>query len=278
MGYLVAYILGLLTAIKNPPSQKTKNSVSPTAKSEKENHSRDILLDLHPQIPPAPTNAEYTCKCCHHKAPRWKVILDWLTFLAALGAVAAAIWYACITRHMWEEMQAQTESQSRPWVGLIGIPEIVGAEGIHQQGYAPGPVIRNVDSMQIFIRLQNFGPSPAIQVFPRFKSVWVISPKPRHQDEPDLCNPPTQGYFIDSVDGIFPGREGILEKEINVGFDPVPADDVREPNYLFGCITYRRSGSSKTYWTWVIYALNREQVRSAHRKILSVVPVDVEAE
>lgn len=98
-------ILGLWTwsKLKTPPQQSI-NSISPTANTGDKNEGRNSLSALQPQIPPAPTDPENTCKCCQHKTPWWKKMIEIGTLLVAIGAFAAAVVYACITYRMWQAM------------------------------------------------------------------------------------------------------------------------------------------------------------------------------
>jgi hypothetical protein len=126
MGYLIAYLFGFVTALK--PTQGPINSVYRGSGSDRRNEGAADSSALAPQIPPAEGDAEGTCRCCHHKTPWWKVMLDTLTFLAAAGAAVAAIYYAVVTRGMWKQMQTQTktaqqqlESSDRAWIKLVAI-------------------------------------------------------------------------------------------------------------------------------------------------------------
>jgi hypothetical protein len=46
--------------------------------------------------------------CCHHKSPWWRILLEWLTFAAAIAAAIAATIYAGISDRIRQEMQVQT--------------------------------------------------------------------------------------------------------------------------------------------------------------------------
>ncbi len=173
MDLLIAYILGLLTAIQKP-SKKSEGGVSPTTKPEQENDGRNVLSSSHPQVVPTPQTTRQSCECCHHKTPRWKVVLDWLTFLAAVGAVAAAIWYACITRKMWSEVRSQSrtaqqqlELSQRPWIKITDIrtsgdSPIFGALSFQAVGPYPSmPDVHEQITLQTSISIQNVGHSVA---------------------------------------------------------------------------------------------------------------------
>ena len=177
------------------------------------------------------------------------------------------------------------EAQTRPWVGVVGIPEIESeSESVAHIQYANDSTVKNVDYIQLSIKLQNFGQSPAVQLAYRFKTFWVIAPKIDYRETSGLCDPPVKDQvFTTPVDSIFPGSDAALQKKnIIVASDPVPVTDVREPNYLFGCVTYRRSGFPRIYWTYVVYSLDREQRPSSdtdpHRRIISVKTIETESQ
>jgi hypothetical protein len=114
------------------PENDAAYSRAPNSQPNEQNKRRaDNLTPLAPKIPPTPPDTENACKCCHHKTPRWKVVLEVGMLLATAGAVIAAAIYASITHRMWTEMQQQTCIQrnaamnaERAWVGLDGSPRV----------------------------------------------------------------------------------------------------------------------------------------------------------
>jgi hypothetical protein len=106
MGYLIAYLLGIVSALK--PSKKSVNSIPPNAEPADENQCRKPLVFFRTKIPPSPQSSAQSGQCCYHKTPWWKAVLETLTFVAAVGAAVATGIYAHITSQMWGEMQQQT--------------------------------------------------------------------------------------------------------------------------------------------------------------------------
>jgi hypothetical protein len=109
------------------------NSIDPKASSDKENKSSSDLPSLSPEIPPSPPTAENPYKCRHHKTPWWKIVLDFGTFFAVLGAFVAAAIYACIAARQltamnktYDEIQKQTAFQRQQMVGIQGAVVEVG--------------------------------------------------------------------------------------------------------------------------------------------------------
>jgi hypothetical protein len=91
------------------------NSIDPKASSDKENKSSSDLPSLSPEIPPSPPTAENPYKCRHHKTPKWKIVLDFGTFFAVLGAFVAAAIYACIAARQLTAMnKTYDEIQKQP--------------------------------------------------------------------------------------------------------------------------------------------------------------------
>ena len=85
------------------PIQHSKNSISPQAQPKKENKSTTQLSPPPPQVPPANGSQSNSCKCCHHKTPWWKTLLEVATFLAVAG-------YAIVTGYMLSQMKTQTKT------------------------------------------------------------------------------------------------------------------------------------------------------------------------
>ena len=106
------------------PTEKSVNNRASQATPHKENESGRDLPSLSTQIPPSPPATEKPCKCCHHKTPGWKVVLDIGMLVATSGAFAAAAYYAHIAAGQltamgktYEEIQKQTTFQRHQTVG-----------------------------------------------------------------------------------------------------------------------------------------------------------------
>ena len=250
MGYLVAYILGFLTAIKKP-SKDSEGAVSPADKPNNKYSSRKLLSE----IPAAPASAEYSCQRCHHKSPRWKVVLDWLTFFAALGTVAAATWYACITRDMWTEVRKQSEIASRqleqtqrPWI-VIDEAKIADNDGLIIGQSAILTTVR--------IGVKNIGHSPAtnFEIFPMLHCCGGLGS--------DTVKGSCEGNG-NSLEGagetIFQERQGLpigypvsLSKADVIAYWKLPPG--QRTLSIVGCAIYRSPNSEGFYYTGFSYDL-----------------------
>jgi len=148
-----------LSKLKTPP-QQSMNSISPNTEASDENDSGRDLQPLSAQLPPSAPAKDNSYRCCHHKTPLLKIVLDVGTFLMAVRAVIAASIYAGISYKMWGEMQQQTCIQKdaamnaeRAWVGLVGNPQ-VEVSSLKEKRF----------TAQITFALKNFGKGPAFNV------------------------------------------------------------------------------------------------------------------
>ena len=255
MNLLIAYLLGIFTALFNKPRQKLINSVAPEQESsDKGKHNPDVLSFIPSQLPPAPSNAENICKCCHHKMPWWKITLDVVTVLAALGAFISAAVYASITRNMWKEMQGQTRLQrqigintERAWVGL-DVPITLDAIDI-------SPTAIRIDG---HYTVKNFGHGPALKVTQVGDFVDLDAPEQAQKREADfycasalkfttgtvpvggeLKQPPPFGFSL------FPGQEH--PELIQVRGKELPKKTARFLRFI-GCVAYLDQFKG-THWT-----------------------------
>jgi hypothetical protein len=189
-----------------------------------------------------------------HNSNRWAA---WLTAIFTLGAVVAASVYACITRNMWKEMQAQTITQQqqleitqRPWIMIekVWIPA--------DQSLIIG---KNLIMTSPSVLVKNVGHTPAENVNVR---VWMqLAENAPSEDE---VNTACQNAIGDSNLGmgetIFPEREGSP-----VGYPTsLPKEDVKRywetPDKhtivfpIIGCVAYRSNIFPKeTYYTGFLY-------------------------
>jgi hypothetical protein len=155
-GLISGFLLSLFTSKFKTPPQKSVDRISPKDQTNTESEETQPLPYLPSQIPPAPSNSENSCHCCHHKTPRWKIVLDVLTLLVTAGAFVAAAIYAGISYEMWKEMQTQTINSERAWVGL-DVPITIDAIA--------------EDPTKIMIKghytVKNFGHGPALKEIQR---------------------------------------------------------------------------------------------------------------
>ncbi len=154
-------LFGLFLSRLETPQRQPVDSLSPKVEPQNKNDSEQIRSSLLSESPPSPQTAEQTCKCCHHKTPKWKIFVDWTMLLATTGAFIAAAIYAGLSRHMWHEMQNQTCVQreatinaERAWIGLEEPPQ-VEVSSLKQKTY----------TAQIHMNIKNFGKGPALNVF-----------------------------------------------------------------------------------------------------------------
>jgi hypothetical protein len=242
MELLIAYILGLLTAIQKP-SKDSKSSITPNTKTKYENDGREVLPALQAQIPPTPQTTEQSCKCCHHKTPRWKILLDWLTFIAALAAAAAATWYACITNGQWQTAKDSLEAQTRPWIEIVQPPELQVVEenrldnGSWEKAKVTG----------ITVQFRNDGHSTAILGTPQFSLTDIHFRLNRQALEGDGACKQGLKDVADNLRGIttavFPGAETPPQK-YDVGPSAIIGD-------MVGCVVYRNGATIyRTQYVW----------------------------
>lgn len=222
MGYFVAYLLGIITS----------------------------------QVPQPVKVSDTTCKCCHHKTPWWKVLLDWLTFFAAISAAGAATWYACITRNMWGEMKTsnylaktQWEAEHRPWIGLTDIT----LSSVRFDSKSPSSISTHLEGT---MRLENFGNYPGFganteleQVFPLPQDQWAKSPLGKPPKVMFTC--PDQEKFIQGGEVVFPSRSFLspFQNDMNWGWK---GRNVEVPHvWLLMCISYSDGRHQEPHHTWI---------------------------
>ena len=100
-------------------------------------------------------------RCCD-QSPWWKILLEWLTFAAAIAAAIAGTVYAGISDRIRQEMQVQTciqrqlaTASERAWVALDGPPQLSGVTTMSSARF----------NAYVEIALRNFGKGPALNVF-----------------------------------------------------------------------------------------------------------------
>lgn len=250
MGLLIAYLLGVISV------------ALPIKKSD----------GVDPERQPA-------CKCCHHKAPWWKVLLDVLTFLAATSAAGAAIYYAVVTKGMWKEMQTQTktaqrqlEATERPWIQVTlsfdqpPHPASVGyaAPGLTFLGNGDG-------TMNMFVTVKNIGHSvasismPRVQMYTPKLDVFLTEPFEKQRSWCDQVR--GEPVNIETGRSLLPEesqtlnttvmlKNGDIEEQI-ASLKTKSAFAVNQPltGVVYGCLNYRFSFSNETHQTWFLYWL-----------------------
>jgi hypothetical protein len=165
MGLLIAYLLGIITGIKNPPQQSVR-SVGPDREVSNETTGADTFAPLSSRVPPSKKSDEETCRCCYHKTPRWKLLLDVGTFLALLAYAGTTLFIFCQMRQqtgIFQKTVNDTDANfmldQRPWVGVIKIDVTV-----------PAPSLPYL----IQIAVSNSGKTPALRV----RTAWEIECEP----------------------------------------------------------------------------------------------------
>ena len=111
--YFLLSALGVLWLLSQSrtPKKKPKDSIAPNTESAEQDNGREAFSFPGAQSSPPPPATVKTCKCCHHKIPRWEIVLKWLTLAATIGAFAAAAFYAYVAN-------TQLEANERPRVTL----------------------------------------------------------------------------------------------------------------------------------------------------------------
>lgn len=115
-----------------------------------------------PDVGTAPSIEPNPYKSCPCRPPWWKILLEWLTFTAAVAAAIAAGIYAGVSHRMRKEMEIQTciqrqlaTASERAWLALSGPPQISGVTPLSNPRF----------NAYVRIGLQNVGKGPALNAF-----------------------------------------------------------------------------------------------------------------
>jgi len=96
------FLVGRSFSKLRTPDNNAAYSIAPKSQPDEQNNRFDRLMTpVAPKISPTPPDTENACKCCHHKTPLWKIVLDVGMLLATPGAFIAAAIYASISYRMW---------------------------------------------------------------------------------------------------------------------------------------------------------------------------------
>lgn len=231
------------------PDKEPVDRIDPKTDTEEENNARNQFCSLTSQIPPSTANSENACKGCHHKTPRWKIVLDVGMLLATAGAFAAAGYYAHVSKKMWTEMQKQTgidrdqlEATTRPWVKINTIELRKGAGPIKTLMFHFPPTGTETGPMlQTHVTFANVGHSVAqgVEAEAELFSGEFMSDKWH-----DVVTK-EQGRFCDSVIDRTPSSAATIvfpsdPSEVFMGVGGLPLKkDSRNATALIICINYQ---------------------------------------
>jgi hypothetical protein len=220
------------------PKRGTDNKEASTAKGP-------LVIANVASSPPAQSQS---AKGQHPHAPWWRTT-------AEIIGIAAVVWYAFLTNHMWKEMREQTRIQTaaqRPWLGMFGQVSLT-APPIYRVG-APGQVELGLEGAYV---VRNFGASPAF-----YANNWVSIEL--LMSDSTITRPPVSRVFcVDGPTKLHEGEVIFPDSGVNFGFNQqiarlIPGKNITEVNrvWLTGCISYV-DGAQQLHHT-------RFWLRSAH--------------
>jgi hypothetical protein len=228
-------LVGLfLSKLKTPPEQPV-NSIAPRGQSTNENEEAKELASFHSHLPGTPQTKDESCKCCHHKTPFWKWVVDWGMLVSTTGAFVAASVYASISYRQWQE---QIKS-GRPWIY---------AEKLDMTAvYGPSLILNNA------------GSSAGIVHEPRFAYFRLYKPQMQfwYKNDPipeDICEKSRSDERFKFP--VFPKIP--FAKDIRVGYIPRVNETLTgTPRTIVGCIAYYGTKGEGPYYTKFVYYVER---------------------
>ncbi len=172
MGWIIAYFLGILTALSPKNPENTKRGDNNSYKKNDQRPPRIICAELATPIPISVNNAP------KERHPNWKRIK---TFFEIIG-IASAIVLAIFTVLQWRDAHIDFVSTQRAWIGVrdpSSITNIVNNSG------------RPESSITYVVTLKNYGNSAASRL-------WATSKVATALDEivpyiADSCKDATNG-------------------------------------------------------------------------------------
>lgn len=110
----ISFMFGALTSAllmlyPKRPSSKSPTKISPENDADESDNKPGDLALLSSELAPSPQCADKTCKCCHHKTPWWKVLLDVATCLATIFTAIFLYYYVKDTHDISKQTVRQTE-------------------------------------------------------------------------------------------------------------------------------------------------------------------------
>jgi hypothetical protein len=230
MGILLAYLLGILTALK--PKQQGSGNHEQTSKS----HS-PLAVTL---LPRSLSDEELTKIKKKEVRENKKYLIDkWtLIVLCIYAGFTIAIWWQ--TRTANQLAYDSREAQLRPWIGIDGEPENVKGHGVY------GASFETVSS-DFTLKFRNYGQSPARRFALEFADPDFI----KHsfdQLSREAC---------DKADATFNGRPNGYATTIFPGNPYSQLVPGRRGVHYVGCVAYIGSQlRPRPYHTWFIYSVH----------------------
>jgi hypothetical protein len=199
-----------------------------------------------PDAETAPSTTSNACKSCPCRAPWWKILLEWLTFTAAVAAAIAAGIYAGVSQRMRKEMEVQTciqrqlaTASERAWVALAGPPQISGLTSLSNPRF----------NAYVKISLQNFGKGPALNVFVGLR---FVAPERVEEAQTAVCNSVFPFIGLRPAGPVKPNDSDVSKTQWGLILYPSQPAFVQDINYggesrtllgqqafLVGCIAYK---------------------------------------
>ena len=231
--------------------------------------------------PPAPSQCNYSKKKPKHWLKRWKPYV----FLLNVGTFIAVVWYACITKNMWQEMQSQTGIQrdayvaaQRPWIKIIevdtrGNSPIVPALSF-QEGMGAGKPFQQA-TFQLKVSVKNVGHSVAeVSVRPDlFLAPWSEGSffEAVTKEQKSFCDSDygaaRSGYYPSTI--VFPEEpfdwygagSKISDSQIVSKFPETGNREFVVPVVIV-CVDYRLKSLPSAYQTSAVYEVFRKDNRT----------------
>jgi hypothetical protein len=138
-----------------------------------------------------------------------------------------------------------TEAQTRPWIDVEGIPEIVDTSAGLSNSSPYTSVLFN-------IRLRNYGNSPAVLEQPPFVLMDFSKPVNEFFDHSNVCNKHESRILSTIFPNAAPITRGVYANTVESTSPVRPLED-RRWTFLGGCIVYKGSNGGGPYYTRVIY-------------------------
>lgn len=286
MGVLIAYLLGLLTAVRDKNDSR-KNSTQETAA----NQCKPVPNVPIPivSIPPAPTDQERANK---KKEERRKTVKFWaeiagIIVLAVYTAFTAAMYFA--TKKSADAAKTAgeiAEFSQRPWIKIVDVKAKGNAAipTLTFQGFGYGffPNGRKQVTFQLGVSSKNIGHSVADASvdYELFLALWENTGPTSHgystgyagevaKEQKRYCVLSAQRANFDNMRTVFPDEPLDWNGSVSQPILPDRVNHIRqntEAEYilpvLIVCVNYRWPGSTKIYQSSVLYEAFKSEDRS----------------
>jgi hypothetical protein len=235
MGFLIAYLLGVLTAVE----RKKDNGKHSGADTKKDCPALPITVPV-PNVPVAPSDQERANQQKKDCREKWKFRFEVLGIfvLCVYAGFTIAIWYANrkaanAADETVKQVQEQIRLSVRPWIGIADQQDAFTADhfGFSTDGVA---------NVWYAVTMKNFGNVPAQNVNAYAQLVVSVDFDRINREQEKACSANSIGHPGGYI--IFSGKESIYNKRISFW---LPGDIVldkithKTTAIFVGCIGYR---------------------------------------